>query len=414
MKHFEKILLFLLFASFPIQLGKHFWPQFSFVHGIRVDYLSPTIYVSDILLLLFILVSLPRIGKTFFYFLIKPVPLFFLAILALSTLFSNHSEVSLISSLRMIALFYLAFYIASTIKKKEIKKIIFLFSGLAVLQSFIIIFQFVLQRSVGVVLYYLGERSFSSSTPGIATFQMNGSLLLRGYGTFPHPNVAAFFLFVSFVHLLFYKVLKTTFLIIIFLGILFTFSRIIILSSIAAIVYSQLSSGKNKKGKKAVSVVGITLALLLVELLLLPRFLNGILKDWLYRIELLRIFGQIFLQHPLFGVGINSYFYPESEFQKTVSPILLQPVHNMYLLWAVQTGLGGIVVLFLFLKRILQKIFLYIKMTKKNALRKSMVILMITVCIVGFFDHYLLTLQQGSLLGAFVAGLFFSKTLNEG
>lgn len=421
MKNFEKLLFFLLLASFPIQLGKHFWPQFSFVHGIRVDYLSPTLYLSDILLLLFIVVTLPRVGKKFFFFLKKPVPLLFLAVLILSTLFSYQNELSVISSVRYISFFYFAFYLASSIKKREVKNIIFLFSGLAVMEAILVISQFIIQHSAGGLLYFLGERSFSSSTLGIATFQMNGSLLLRGYGTFPHPNVAAFFLFVSFVLLLFYKVkgirflvVKTVILVIIFLGILATFSRILILSSIAAVIYSQLSGGKNKKGKKAASVVGITIALLLVELLLFPRFLNGIFKDWLYRIELLNIFGQIFIQHPLFGVGSNAYFYPESAFQKTVSPILLQPVHNIYLLWVVQTGLGGVLILILFLKRITLRLLSLLKMTKKNSLRKSAVVMMIAACIVGLFDHYLLTLQQGSLLGVFVTGLFFSKSINEG
>ena len=36
------------------QLGFHFWPLTSLVYGIRIDYLSPTIYFLDILVILFL------------------------------------------------------------------------------------------------------------------------------------------------------------------------------------------------------------------------------------------------------------------------------------------------------------------------------------------------------------------------
>src|SRR3989344_4528231 len=35
----------------PVQLGKHFWPAFSLVHGVRSDYLAPTVYLTDIILM---------------------------------------------------------------------------------------------------------------------------------------------------------------------------------------------------------------------------------------------------------------------------------------------------------------------------------------------------------------------------
>src|SRR5438045_3032019 len=46
---------FLLFLFFlPTQFGKHFWPTYTIVSGLRIDYLSPTIYASDIILLAFL------------------------------------------------------------------------------------------------------------------------------------------------------------------------------------------------------------------------------------------------------------------------------------------------------------------------------------------------------------------------
>ena len=44
-------LFYLLLLLIPTQLGYHFWPDFAFVNGIRVDYLAPTIYLTDLLIL---------------------------------------------------------------------------------------------------------------------------------------------------------------------------------------------------------------------------------------------------------------------------------------------------------------------------------------------------------------------------
>src|SRR5580692_2023869 len=62
----ESLLLSLFFLFLPTQLGKHFWPDFSIVSGIRIDYLSPIIYVTDILVVLlfaFFLVRQMRLFK---------------------------------------------------------------------------------------------------------------------------------------------------------------------------------------------------------------------------------------------------------------------------------------------------------------------------------------------------------------
>ena len=45
----EKILLFLTVLFLPTQLGKHFWPSFSFIYSLPIDYLSPVIYFWDLL-----------------------------------------------------------------------------------------------------------------------------------------------------------------------------------------------------------------------------------------------------------------------------------------------------------------------------------------------------------------------------
>ena len=48
----NKVLLLAFVFLLPTQLGKHFFLPFSFVSGVRIDYLAPTIYLIDIVFLL--------------------------------------------------------------------------------------------------------------------------------------------------------------------------------------------------------------------------------------------------------------------------------------------------------------------------------------------------------------------------
>src|ERR1035437_4087149 len=57
----SKIFFYLLILFLPTQLGKHFWPNFSFVYGLRLDYHSPTIYFTDLLILLIFIFSFPKL-----------------------------------------------------------------------------------------------------------------------------------------------------------------------------------------------------------------------------------------------------------------------------------------------------------------------------------------------------------------
>lgn len=420
MKHFEKPLFFLFVLSIPLQLGKHFWPPFAFVNGIRVDYLSPTLYLSDLFFVLLFLFSIHRLLGALLSQVKKPLILFALIVFTLSTLFAHVNVLSLLGVLKFFEFFYLGFYICQTFKKDDRGEFILFLTIGALIETGIILLQFFFQHSVGGVLYFLGERTFSASTPAIATFQMNGSQILRGYGTFPHPNVAAFHLFVSFVFLLSYaaktarlKILKTFALALIFLGIVLTFSRIIILLTIGSIIIESIIINRKKKGKKALVTVGLVVTFMLVGLLLLPRFINGIIRDWLLRVQLLSIFSHIFFNHFLIGVGFNNYFFYESSFQKTVSPILLQPVHNMYLLWIVQTGFLGAVLLIAFARKIyLRTMGLVRHVNKKSSLARPVLILVISSLVIGLFDHYLLTLQQGQLLMAIILGFVFTHEKN--
>lgn len=417
MKRFEKTLFFLVLLSIPIQLGKHFWPTSAFINGIRVDYLSPTIYVSDVLVLLLLLVSLPGLFKPMLLAWRRLFTFLLLVTLLLSTLFASNMQLAGLAVLKFFELWYLGFYISRKFKKDDWSFLISAFISGALFESIIILFQFLLQHSIGGFFYFFGERTFTVSTPGVAIFSLNGNQILRGYGTFPHPNVAGFYLLISFVLLMQFrikgpglKLFKTVCLFLISLGIITTFSRIVILLALLSLIIRILMTDRNKKGKKAIVAVGAVLTCVLIGVVLLPRFLNGIVRDWLLRVQLFDIFIKIFTSHIPFGVGLNNYFSYESSFQKTIGPTLLQPVHNVYLLWIVQTGLVGLFSLISFISILVRRIEKWSKrFYKKSSMFFTISMLVIFGLFIGLFDHYLLSLQQGQLLSAVILGLFFSK-----
>ncbi len=46
------LLFSLLLVFLPTQLGYHVWPDWALVLGRRIDYISPTLYATDILIVL--------------------------------------------------------------------------------------------------------------------------------------------------------------------------------------------------------------------------------------------------------------------------------------------------------------------------------------------------------------------------
>ena len=50
MRRIHRFFFSLLLVFLPTQLGYHFWPDWATVLGRRIDYLSPTIYFTDVLI----------------------------------------------------------------------------------------------------------------------------------------------------------------------------------------------------------------------------------------------------------------------------------------------------------------------------------------------------------------------------
>src|SRR3989344_6813047 len=200
-------LLFLaVLAVVPVQLGKFFWPQFSYVLGLRIDYLALTLYLSDLVVIGYFLVFVfknllagQRTRKNLQKIILPKNDLliafliFNLYLIFNAAYVSISPWVSLWFSLKFLEVSILAIIASIAFSNEKLARSIRLVLTFSLIwQSALIMLQFSFQRSLG--LWFLGERSFSSSTVAIANFQILSTQYLRPYGTFPHPNVAAAFL----------------------------------------------------------------------------------------------------------------------------------------------------------------------------------------------------------------------------
>lgn len=337
-KNFQKFIFILLLILLPTQLGYHFWPEWAFVNGIRVDYFAPTIYLTDILILILLVSELFTRGALAVRreHLLRN-GLIFLFIF-LNIYFSYSPFVSLYKWLKVLELGFLVWYIHFKFQTSNFK---FLLIPIFY-ESVLALWQFFNQGSVGGLWYWLGERAFNAATPGIA----HG----RPYGTFPHPNVLAGFLLVSCILIIKYIPRK---------------SRIITVAIITVIFFLTLSRGNLSNG-------------------------------WQLRQQLNNIAIQQFSNRPFFGTGLGTsplYQTLNHEFRIMNYALRFQPPHNIYVLVLSETGIIGLLGFCLLIYKTIKRPF--------SLIHNSLFIILV----LGFFDHYWLTLQQGQLLLALVIGI---------
>lgn len=383
------------------------WPSWAYVQGERVDYLSPTLFLTDIFIIaLFLLASVAFVRSLKWWHIAGVI------CLSAGIILSQNPNAGWYGLLKLGEFVFVGWYISqnAVVVWKLLQKVLPV--GLIV-ESILGIWQFVLQHSVGGLWYMLGERTFYASTPGIANASLNGSLVLRPYATFPHPNVFAGFLLIGLVFLglqfsLQTKLGKIFYVTAFLLGcmaLLVTLSRsaIALGVSIGLVCVSARFSGKTKL-LQAKIIFACLLALGIVGFLLVPRFtgINVTGESVVLREQLMQAAWHMFVGTPLLGVGLNNFFI---HLPKIAPTLPLQPVHNIYLLVLSQAGMAGFV---LFVYGLVQTFKRLTQLSFADHLRKNIrTFTFITLGIVlgiGFVDHYFFTLQQGQLLTALIFG----------
>jgi len=310
--------------------------------------------------------------------------------------------------------------------KPRLRTVLFFLSIGVIYSSLIAILEFIFQKSIGGILWWLGERTFYAGTPGIALTSIRGRLFLRPYTIFPHPNVFGGYLSII-LPLIFYllatfKNKKKDFLFLFFFvsfvfglwGLILSFSKAAWTVAVFGFTLVILVKSREKKILRLIKIFYkknlflIAFYLLFLFSLVFPLILakTGVVGQTsvLERASLIQGAMKSISSYPLFGLGLNNSIIQQWLFLPTISELyVFQPVHNIFLLIWSELGLVGFLIFVTFLSIAL------IKSQKQTMVTIAIVSLMV----LGFFDHYLFTLQQGQLLFTLLVSLGMYKRYNE-
>jgi len=451
LKKLQKIIFYLLIFLIPCNLAKH-WPQsWSYVSGILVDYLIPTLYVTDILIITLLILWLLEkrtvilskakdLKSTRFRnppfrrarkFAITIISIFLLYTLY-SILYTKNLSAAFYKLIKIIEFSLLIIYISSQGRSTFGRKTFIQVLSLSVLwQSVLAIAQWFKQASV-FGYWFFGEQPYNASTLGIKMINWFGSLRIPSYGTFTHPNVLAGFLVINLIITLNYKLQITNYkknsifnlsnknlrsyildLTSLILGTVALFLTFSFASWLVLIIYLLLSlratakqspildcfvlplSGTPRNDKTKLLIYCVTGLLIF----LLIKFIDP--ESLTRRFKLTEIAIKMWLSSPLFGVGLNNFIPRMEEFGNVVTNYrFLQPVHNVFLLVLSETGAIGVFSILYLVFRVFSK-------RKISSFSPSILYTLYSILFLGLFDHYFLTLQQGMLLLALTLGFIF-------
>lgn len=390
---FKKInnwLIFLFILLLPTQLGRHFFFSFSYLSGVRVDYLAPTIFLTDILAITLIVLNVKTVLRLFKNKWLAV----FLLLLTIGAFLAQSPELFLYRFVKIFEL--LGVFAVFKYKNVSLKTMLMAFFCGALFETSLILLQFINKHSIQGIFYFFGERYLNLSMTGIAKASLQGIEFLRPYGTFSHPNsLAGFYLL---VYAFFYgqqklqsPFIKRILLILSFTIILFSFSKTALIAFFIIQLFYLKDDFRNVKCLPCMISRVILFAVPIVIFSLAKTDPLSLEK----RYFLVQNSLTLIYQHLLFGVGLGNYLLAQMRLPSSSVSFPYQPVHNIFLLIAAETGLISVLLVG------------YFGLKKFLAVRKNTVF--VACCIVllltGLLDHYWLTLQQNWLLSGIIFGV---------
>ncbi len=271
---------------------------------------------------------------------------------------------------------------------------------------------------------YLGIAEQISSQGGVSVLEGSFGRLLRAYGGFSHPNIFGGFLVIAILFLigifliqkkkliLFYFTLS-----ILFSALILTFSRsaflALFLSLFILFIYSIF---KKRNFKKFVSVLIILLLISSISFVLFNDFFRTRIQQQ-ERLEIKSNIERVVLKNQalslldknwFLGYGINNYILVvHKNIDNTLNTWDYQPVHNVYLLIFVELGILG------FLSYAYLLIFSLYKAFSSNNLNKFILgLIILSIIIINFFDHYFWTYWSGLIITFLIIGLINRKSID--
>ena len=402
MKHIERYLFFLLLFSIPFQTRIILWQQSWYFN----EWQAISIYGTDILLLTLFVFWFFRSGKLS----ISKTDYFLLAFVVISA-FSIKNFLGFFSFLKLFEFVLFYFYLKSyAVDKFGFSRSLTVLIAGGLFQGGIAVLQFWQQSDLG--LRILGESLLGKDMTGIASFfNLHGEKVVRAYGTTPHPNVLAAYLFLSIFasyFIWFYKKVRYEYLFwagyaLLLFAFFFSFARVaVFLLGVNFIIRGCLLVFKFKnnfwhgKALKVVWVTGLIIAVFAV--LYWPEALSRLKISGDEEAVQMRIFynRESLKSLSWLGVGTGNFVNWLMVVDPNLPRHLYQPVHNIYLLIFSETGIPGAAAFATFLIFLVKD---FIKRTKLERFHHYSVLLVFaSFLFMGVFDHFLWTIQQGRFI----------------
>jgi hypothetical protein len=420
-KKLHKWFFNLFILLLPLNLGLHFISVDSYVRARLIDYLIPTIWVQQLILILILVFwffsfsTVVALKSALFDKRFRVFYLFLFSLLPSIAIASNISAA--LYKLSCLVLYtFLAIYVAHNFKfSKDFSKLLTVLSYVVIFLSFIGIMQWFKQESLFNNYLFFGEQPYSTATLNIAKTTFFGELKIPAYSIFNHPNVFAGFLTIVLLWL-FSEILEGSKYILYKVafvfgsaGLLVTFSQVALLAYLLTLT---LYAAFAKEWLKSSKLVLLLIMLFFLMGLLLPFYASYFsfenYPSFYRRANLLKSSYFMLEDAPLFGKGLNNYvvelpnYFPLSQVL-----VFLQPVHNIFVLVSTESGVISSMFFFSLIFYSLGRTLTYSRFNKYHLLLS---LTFLQFFILGSFDHYLYTIHQTQLLFWLTLGLSLTYT----
>jgi len=401
------VCVFFFIFLLPTQLTKHYWPSWSYVQGIGIDYLAFKISVLDILSIIIVILHWQHYLS--FSKIVKGISTLIILLGMLNSFFAVREIHTLLLWIGLASHTLALLIIVKNIRKYLTIIVVGIATSTAI-QIILVMMQFMSQSSIQGVWYWLGERKIIMSLPDIAKIYVNGREFLRPYGTFSHPNaLGGYYMLLFFFMIWFKKNILHTRLQILGANIVIFICPYLILSSfsktaIIGFVIGSIILILNDKVYRKCKFCLVARVVMLLTITFIFAQLSGDPDSLTKRWVLIQNALQVIAQYPLWGVGFGNYVAAQATILMPMKfSSLFQPVHNVLLLVISEFGIGGLTVIYMIIRRLMGIGIRYV-------LPMSIAL---PVIITMMMDHYWVTAIQNQTLIIFVAMFLILKASNK-
>lgn len=386
------------------------------------EYLDISLYVGDILILstFLLLIKHKKLIKSIYdrkFHVEQLVGISFIVYIFLSFLWSSSTLLwadSMIVVVRCVLVFFVFSHIINEsrnqdkfLKYSTLSHSMVIFGISVIFQAFLAIIQFYLNHSLG--FFILNESNISSIIPGIAKIDFSGWKHIRAYGTFLHPNIlAGYALIIMLINIHWFSLfhVKQLLVYVVFPAsiacIVLAFSKGAIISLIISMLFLLFHVEQKKRGMFHVEQILLAVSITILSLFIVFSAQMNWEKSISERLIIYKNYASLDRSSSL-GSGLGQLVYQLSASKSVTDQWLLQPVHNIYIILYNELGIIGVLLFGL-----------YVILTVPRGTLDTSFLPVLSILIIGFFDHYFIDIYVGNVLMAlaFAWWLQMSRNVN--